>query len=661
MSDTPLNYKAEEDLNCPEYSDEDYYCESYDSEMPYYNEMNDDFNDDDTTEDDIYKSDPEYFEYECYNLEQIDWIVEKKCERLIETLGLSDPIDALYLLKKFKWNVQRIFDAYETDKQGFLQAYISDKNNNNDVKASENCNRFMLMSYVNIFTNESKIFANVKTHEEEKKPQIGVISGKKFDTYCDICCMNQLDIESNMAAAIDECSHYFCRECWRTHFESLINESFWNRFAATSKAFECMQTKCKSIASKDFVLNCLKYNINNNENNYFAGNTLTNNKENETPQTPLWRKALQSNTTRNLPHRYRQLVAIDLVKESEDIQPCPGDVIIQEKSRILTREVGSPSFNSLLINTLSTPPASSYLSSKLLQSAKPRQDAKTPVMLSSSYPNTSHLHKNIEECKPSLTYKCNSIVWVKSQLAARRVTCTCCSSKYCFLCLLPYHAPNSCQVIKKWLSKCQDDSETRNYLLVHTQDCPKCKVCIEKNGGCSHMTCNRCKHEFCWVCSNDWKSHGASYDCNRYKGNPEQDTAREALNRYTHYYHRWINHANSLKFEKAFKEQCQLKIQEKIMNKEGGTLVDWEFLTEAVEHLTRARYTLQYTYPYAYYLDDNISKKMLFENIQAELERDVENLSHSLETVTLNEKFNIETQMNIVEKRRKTLLLDFNN
>jgi len=94
------------------------------------------------------------------------------------------------------------------------------------------------------------------------------------------------------------------------------------------------------------------------------------------------------------------------------------------------------------------------------------------------------------------------------------------------------------------------------------------------------------------------------------------------------------------------------------MNKGGGTLVDWEFFMEAVETLTRARYTLQFTYPYAYYSENNESK-LLFENIQAELEREVENLSHSLEKVNLNDKFNIKTQMNIVEKRRKTLLKDF--
>merc|ERR1711879_481242 len=28
--------------------------------------------------------------------------------------------------------------------------------------------------------------------------------------------------------------------------------------------------------------------------------------------------------------------------------------------------------------------------------------------------------------------------------------------------------------------------------------CPKCRVAIEKNGGCNHMTCKSCKHEFFW-------------------------------------------------------------------------------------------------------------------------------------------------------------------
>jgi hypothetical protein len=30
--------------------------------------------------------------------------------------------------------------------------------------------------------------------------------------------------------------------------------------------------------------------------------------------------------------------------------------------------------------------------------------------------------------------------------------------------------------------------------------CPKCGVNIEKQGGCDHMTCRKCHHNFCWQC-----------------------------------------------------------------------------------------------------------------------------------------------------------------
>ena len=37
--------------------------------------------------------------------------------------------------------------------------------------------------------------------------------------------------------------------------------------------------------------------------------------------------------------------------------------------------------------------------------------------------------------------------------------------------------------------------------------CPKCNVPIEKNSGCSHMSCLSCNHRWCWVCGsslNHW-------------------------------------------------------------------------------------------------------------------------------------------------------------
>ena len=46
----------------------------------------------------------------------------------------------------------------------------------------------------------------------------------------------------------------------------------------------------------------------------------------------------------------------------------------------------------------------------------------------------------------------------------------------------------------------QDDSATSTWLVQFTKDCPKCKVAINKDGGCNHMHCKQCDHHFCWVC-----------------------------------------------------------------------------------------------------------------------------------------------------------------
>uniref|UniRef100_A0A3B4Z4G7 RBR-type E3 ubiquitin transferase n=1 Tax=Seriola lalandi dorsalis TaxID=1841481 RepID=A0A3B4Z4G7_SERLL len=197
---------------------------------------------------------------------------------------------------------------------------------------------------------------------------------------------------------------------------------------------------------------------------------------------------------------------------------------------------------------------------------------------------------------------------------ARRVQCSRCSEVFCFKCRQMYHAPTDCATIRKWLTKCADDSETANYISAHTKDCPKCNICIEKNGGCNHMV----SQNFCWMCLGDWKTHGSEYyECSRYKENPDivnqsqQAQAREALKKYLFYF-----------------ERC--------------------------------RYTLQYTYPYAYYMESGPRKK-LFEYQQAQLEAEIENLSWKVERADTYERGDLENQMHIAEQRRRTLLKDFHD
>lgn len=247
---------------------------------------------------------------------------------------------------------------------------------------------------------------------------------------------------------------------------------------------------------------------------------------------------------------------------------------------------------------------------------------------------------------------------------SKRVICKQCKASFCYKCGCDYHAPTACIVIKKWLTKCADDSETANYISAHTKDCPKCHSCIEKNGGCNHMRCYTCKHDFCWMCLGDWKNHGSEYyECSRYKENPKiicesiHAQAREALKKYLFYYERWENHARSLRLEEQALEKIKERIQKKVMSNK-GTWIDWQYLVDAAALLAKCRYTLQYTYPYAYYMEPG-SRKQLFEYQQAQLEAEIENLSWKVERAETTDRGDLENQMDIAEKRRATLLKDF--
>lgn len=71
----------------------------------------------------------------------------------------------------------------------------------------------------------------------------------------------------------------------------------------------------------------------------------------------------------------------------------------------------------------------------------------------------------------------------------RNVYCVKCNKESCSECSLPVHG-GDCIKIDPTQRKLVKDG-----ILKH---CPKCKVIIEKNKGCNHMTCTRCKYQFWW-------------------------------------------------------------------------------------------------------------------------------------------------------------------
>lgn len=51
-----------------------------------------------------------------------------------------------------------------------------------------------------------------------------------------------------------------------------------------------------------------------------------------------------------------------------------------------------------------------------------------------------------------------------------------------------------------------DNEQAEALIAAVTMPCPKCKVRIEKDGGCDHMTCAQCQYEFCYQCLANYKT-----------------------------------------------------------------------------------------------------------------------------------------------------------
>lgn len=257
---------------------------------------------------------------------------------------------------------------------------------------------------------------------------------------------------------------------------------------------------------------------------------------------------------------------------------------------------------------------------------------------------------------------------------------TCQSShEFCCECSYENHLPCTCQVVKMWIKKCHDDSETVNWIQANTQSCPHCNSLIEKNGGCNHITCSTCRFEFCWICLGPWKEHGTEYyQCNRF--DPEvtslikknQSQKRKSLQRYLHYYRRFTVHESSMLGDKktiaTVDAQMTAYMNEQVRKQvKNLSWIDIQFLHDAIRVLIQGRKTLKWTYCFAYYAQlSNYSE--IFEGMQDYLSKTVEDLSrifedinskknHSVSTTLItNKKQEIINLSNLVLKRQRLLV-----
>ncbi|KAJ8981920.1 hypothetical protein NQ317_008825 [Molorchus minor] len=269
---------------------------------------------------------------------------------------------------------------------------------------------------------------------------------------------------------------------------------------------------------------------------------------------------------------------------------------------------------------------------------------------------------------------------------------------FCWECLGEAHAPCGCNQWQEWQEKIKDvrpedlrascggseDAANCLWLVTNSKPCPNCKSPIQKNEGCNHMKCSKCKFDFCWVCQESWKRHssatGGYFRCNRFEAVHRADEKQGSLiteatdrnnqmqemSRFLHFYTRFRNHENSQKLEEPLLTSVKQKngcFGELFGDKNWSSLVKFyfidagekstKFMDDGVRELLKARRVLCGSYVYGYYLEDDGYNKMIFEFMQNELEEVTEKLSEMIARPYLRTPKAVIVQTSALARRKR--------
>ena len=209
-----------------------------------------------------------------------------------------------------------------------------------------------------------------------------------------------------------------------------------------------------------------------------------------------------------------------------------------------------------------------------------------------------------------------------------------CGTIVCLKCKGSGHEPLNCKMYNEWDDNLSEvlDTLNNNWKKKNTKTCPACKTDIEKNQGCMHMTCAKCRFEFCWLCLGDWKKHGSGtggyYKCNLYTPDEDSIKGEEYIKRLQFFTDRYLEHKRGLEMNDD-KTKDHLKLLDKETKSEFFKLNTeitpgcLNFYIEALKFSGKCRSFIVYTYPIGFKIMDP-DQTFLFAQTQYFLEYSLE-------------------------------------
>ncbi|KAK7448776.1 hypothetical protein VKT23_013507 [Stygiomarasmius scandens] len=576
-----------------EISDEEYYDdeEMMDGTYDEDDEMDmDDYNDDFKVDTGPKKKSYE-IEYESLSQADVERFMKQDIDHIVGITGVDESTAAL-LLRHSSWNKERLIEKYmEHPTTVLVEAGVTVPEPSEPTTSGGTRAHSVSASPTTKRTTRtgSKILSSLVSRNSSSKGSssttiAGSSSSRNSSTLMKrlspdpnpnepFVCPICFDDSPDLKPMGLDCGHMFCSGCWQAYITSKIRDE-------AEHCIRCMAEGCALVTPDSFVKNVL------------------------VPSSPSAAEAADAESNLIAWNRFQELIARNFVSSVPSLKFCPYPSCT---NTVKCSVAASKSSLAAIVPTVSCgargiPGSESTEESTSASGSGSGKDSKSKA---ASGPSSILANKE---------------------------------HKFCFGCPIEAdHRPVICAVARMWLKKCEDDSETANWIKSNTKECSQCQSTIEKNGGCNHMTCKKCKHEFCWVCMGPWSEHGTQwYSCNRYdekagvEARDAQSKSRASLERYLHYYNRWANHEQSAKLSVDLYAKTEKKMEDMQLTSE-LTWIEVQFMKKAVEEAEKCRMTLKWTYAMAYYLAPG-NEKELFEDNQRDLEKAVEDLSELLES-----------------------------